>query len=92
MEEFIMDKNIVCVNLRNMEIFDHIREGETKKDLLARAYEYRDADILSCESALICYNCDDLPGVYHKRIKELHSTEFKVMSQDEYNQMVEKQL
>lgn len=26
-----MDKNIVCVNLRNMEIVDHIREGETKK-------------------------------------------------------------
>ena len=84
-----MCREIVCVDMKNKTIYDTLREGENRKELLARAYNDRDSQILGWESTIQCYPELNAEGTYTNKIKELDSIEYKVMTKGDYNKLVQ---
>lgn len=78
-----MNTNILAVNIKNMDVYDFLKDGESEVELLARANTYRQKQINTWDKNRKQYPCEQFEMYYNGALQ----AEYKVVTWDEFRSL-----
>lgn len=75
-----MNTNILAVNIKNMDVYDFLQDGESENELLARANNYRQEQINSWDKNRKEHPCEQYEMYYNNSLK----AEYKILTWNEF--------
>lgn len=78
-----MNMNILAVDIKHMNVYDFLRNGETTEELQSRADAHRLEDIETWKKNATNYPCETYDNYYKSALEK----QYKVMTWDEFQKM-----